>query len=78
MDIRVECYEGYRGQERPQRLMFGRRQVAVVEIVDRWLDPEHRYFKVLGDDDGLYIIRYDVLEDRWELTLFDRRCNRPG
>lgn len=78
MDIRVECYEGYRGQERPRRLMFGRRQVAVVEIVDRWLDPEHRYFKVLGDDDGLYIIRYDVPDDRWELTLFDSRCNRPG
>lgn len=78
MKIRVECYEGYRGQERPRRLLFGRRQVAVVEIVDRWLDPEHRYFKVRGDDDGLYIICYDVPEDHWELTLFDRRSNRAG
>ena len=78
MKIRVECYDGYRGQEQPRRLFLGRRQVAVVEIVDRWLDPEYRYFKVRGDDAGLYIIRYDVPEDRWELTLFDRRCNRPG
>jgi hypothetical protein len=78
MDIRVECYDGYRGQEQPRRLFLGRRQVSVVEIVDHWLDPEHRYFKVRGDDAGLYIIRYDVQGDLWELTLFDRRCNRPG
>lgn len=75
MEIRVECYAGYRGQERPRRLFMGRRQVAVVEIVDRWLDPEHRYFKLRGDDGSLYIIRYDVRRDSWELTMFD---GRPG
>lgn len=73
MQIRVECYAGYRGQERPLRLLLGRRQVAVVEIVDRWLDPDHRYFKLRGDDGGLYIIRYDMRHDRWELTMFDGR-----
>lgn len=73
MEIRVECYAGYRGQERPLRLLLGRRQVAVVEIVDRWLDPDHRYFKLRGDDGGLYIIRYDMHHDRWELTMFDGR-----
>ena len=77
MKIRVECYACYRGQERPQRLLLGRRQVAVVEIVDRWLDPEHRYFKLRGDDGGLYIIRYDVGSDSWELTLFDGRRSVP-
>jgi hypothetical protein len=78
MKIRVECYAGYRGEEHPRRLLLGRRQVDVVEIVDRWLDLDHRYFKVRGDDTGLYIIRYDVQGDRWELTLFDRRSNRTG
>ncbi len=73
MKIRVECYAGYRDQERPRRLLLGRRQVAVVEIVDRWLDPEHRYFKVRGDDGALYIIRYDVCHDSWELTMYDGR-----
>ncbi len=78
MKIRVECYDGYRGQEQPRRLYLGRRQVAVAEILDRWLDPDHRYFKLRGEDAGLYIIRYDVQEDLWELTLFDRRGNRTG
>ncbi len=74
MKIRVECHAGYRAQELPQRLFLGLRQVAVMEIVDRWLDPEHRYFKMRGDDGGQYIIRNDVQGDHWELTLFDRRC----
>jgi RNA 3'-terminal phosphate cyclase len=39
--------------------------------VDRWLDPRHRYFKVRGDDGGIYILRHDTARDRWELTLFD-------
>lgn len=78
MKIRVECYDGYRGQEQPRRLYLGRRQVAVAEILDRWLDPDHRYFKVRGEDAGLYIIRCDVQDDLWELTLFDRRSNRTG
>lgn len=68
--IRVECYAGYRGEETPQRFYFGERKVEVVEVLDRWLGPDHRYFKVKGDDRGTYIIRYDVPSDRWELTMF--------
>ena len=46
-------------------------EVAVTEVIDRWLDPEHRYFKVRGEDGGIYLIRQDTRSDRWELTLFD-------
>jgi hypothetical protein len=43
----------------------------VVEILDRWLAPDHRYFKVRGDDGAIYIIRHDVAGGYWELTMFD-------
>jgi len=68
--IRVECYAGYRGEETPVRFYLGERKVEVIEVLDRWLSPAHRYFKVKGDDGGLYIIRYDVPSDQWELTTF--------
>ena len=71
--IRVECYAGYRGEETPQRFYLGRRRVEVVTVLDRWLGPDHRYFKVQGDDGGTYIVRYDVPSDRWELTMFSAR-----
>lgn len=73
MIVRVECYAGYRGEETPRRFFLGERAVDVVEVLDRWLAPDHRYFKVAGDDRATYILRHDVVTARWELTLFERR-----
>jgi hypothetical protein len=69
--LRVECYAGHRADTEPRRLYIGPREVAVTEIIDRWLDPTHRYFKLRGDDGGIYLLRQDAVEDRWEMTLYD-------
>lgn len=69
--LKVECYAGHRGEETPLRFYLGKRCVEVDEVIDRWLDPEHRYFKLRGDDGGVYILRHSTGEDRWEMTLFD-------
>jgi hypothetical protein len=68
--IRVECYAGARGDETPRTLIIGDRRVGVVEILDRWLAPDHRYFKLKGDDGHVYIVRYDNSSDEWDLTMF--------
>ena len=68
--IFVECYAGYRGEETPLRFRLGDRVVEVSEVVDRWLAPDHRYFKVHASDGSLYILRYDSLADEWEMTFF--------
>ena len=75
--LRVECYAGHRADAEPRWLHIGQREVAVTEIIDRWLDPRHRYFKLRGDDGGIYLLRQDTIEDRWEMTLYDsgRRCD---
>ena len=69
--LRVECYAGHRADTEPRRLHRGQREMAVTEIIDRWLDPRHRYFKLRGDDGGIYLLRQDTVEDRWEMTLLD-------
>lgn len=69
--IRVECYAGQRAEESPRRFFIGQRKIEVSEIIDRWLDPEHSYFKLRGDDGGIYILRYDRAADAWEMILFD-------
>jgi len=69
--MKVECYAGYRGEEAPRRFYLGKRCVEVLEILDRWLDPTHRYFKLRGDDSAIYILRYSTSEDAWEMTLFN-------
>ena len=69
--IRVECSAGHRGEETPRRFFLGARGIEVVEVLDRWLGPEQRYFKVRGGDGGVYILRHDVPGDEWAMTLFD-------
>ncbi|MGD9330702.1 MAG: hypothetical protein PVJ53_05285 [Desulfobacterales bacterium] len=44
--------------------------MEVVEIVDRWLSPQHRYFKFLTADRAQWIIRHDTQVGLWELTLY--------
>jgi len=69
--VRVDCYAGYRAEESPRRFFIGKRQIEVVEIIDRWLDPASSHFKVRGDDGGIYILRYDQGTDSWEMILFN-------
>jgi len=69
--IMVECHAGYRGDETPVRFYLGKRCIEVTEVLDRWLDPAYRYFKLRGDDDGIYILRHSTRDDVWELKLFN-------
>ncbi|MGD8925427.1 MAG: hypothetical protein PVG20_01170 [Thioalkalispiraceae bacterium] len=71
LQITVECYAGYRGEETPQRFYLGERCIEIKEVIDRWYDPASRYFKVRGDDEGIYMLRHVTDKDQWEMTLFD-------
>ena len=62
--IRVESYAGYRGEETPRRFHLGDKAEDIVEVVDRWLSPEHRYFKCLSSDSSIDLMRHDVRADR--------------
>lgn len=56
--------------EAPRAFVLGARRITVAKELDRWLDPEHRCFKVRGDDGDIYILQYGVPSDACELTLF--------
>ena len=70
-EIRVECYAGHRGEQTPLRFYLGDNEIEVAELLDSWLAPDHRYFKVRSDDDAVYILRHDTEQQCWELTMFD-------
>ena len=76
VELRVSCYAGYRGEEAPQRFFLGERRIDVVDVLDRWTAPDRRYFKCRGSDGDLYILRHDVVHERWELTMFARGSGR--
>ena len=70
--IAVECYAGYRGEQTPRAIVIGSARVEVAEVIDQWLAPDHRYFKLRGVDGHTYIVRHDVATNLWELTLYQR------
>lgn len=77
MEIRVECYAGYRGEETPRRIWLGNRKIEVKEIQDRWLATTHRYFKIHGDDNAIYILRHNSETWEWDLTFY-QQAQKPS
>ena len=71
--IRVDCYAGHRGEQTPQRFHLGERAIDVIEVMDQWLAPDHRYFKVAGSDGAIYILRHDTPSGRWALVMYEGR-----
>jgi hypothetical protein len=66
--VKVECYAGYKGDERPTGFLLEGRSLKVEEIVDRWYDVDCNYYKVVADDGGSYLLRHDLDTDGWELV----------
>lgn len=70
-EVRVECYAGSRGDERPLVVWLADRRIAVRAIVDCWLSENHAFFRVAGDDGVRYLLRRDDGRDRWEMIRAD-------
>jgi len=67
----VECYAGYRADERPEAFWLHERRIAVREILDRWLGEDYAYFTVTGEDGVRYILRRDDRRDQWGLISME-------
>ena len=67
---RVECYSGYKKDERPVRFTLGGRSCEIVEIDDRWYSPGAMYFRVKADDGNIYVLRHDEIQDEWTLEAY--------
>ena len=75
--IRVECYSGYRADERPARFVLRGRTFEVECVEDRWYSPVAAYFRVRADDGNFYVLRHDSTQDFWTLDAF-RAVHKGG
>ncbi|HUB33038.1 MAG TPA: hypothetical protein VMA31_08415 [Bryobacteraceae bacterium] len=73
MIAEVESYSGYKADERPLRFRFpGGEWLEVLEILDRWYDPDAVYFRLRASDGNLYVLRHREPADEWTLEAFRR------
>ncbi len=71
--LEVECYAGYRADERPLRFRIRARSTEtreVAQVLDQWYGQHFRSFKVVADDGNVYILRHSEPEDVWTLDSF--------
>jgi hypothetical protein len=68
--MRVECYAGYKGDERPVKVQIGEKMVDVAEVEDRWYSPGATYFRVLLASGERYVLRREDIQDLWTLQAF--------
>jgi hypothetical protein len=74
--VLVECYSGYKANERPVAFMFNGFRREISEILDRWYEggmksdaPVIDYFKVKTSDGNVFILRYDIQSDEWAIRI---------
>jgi len=72
-NIKVECYAGYKSDQRPQRFTMGDQQLEVREVEDQWYGPSCQYFRVRACDGNIYVLRHDEEADCWSLDAY-RKC----
>jgi hypothetical protein len=73
-EIKVECYAGYKADQRPVRFILGANVLEIVELEDQWYSPSARYFRVRASDSNIYILHHDEEKDRWTLDAFRKVC----
>ena len=68
--IRVECYAGYKAEERPVRIVFASQTLEISEVEDRWYSPGATYFRVRVETGERYVLRREDAQDVWSLTAY--------
>ena len=68
--ITVECYSGYKLNEKPTAFNLMGHPYKVKEIIDTWRSEAASFFKVKANDDNIYLLKYDERQDKWDLVFF--------
>jgi uncharacterized protein (UPF0128 family) len=72
MHVDVDCYSGYKADERPVRFRLDGHEYLVEELLDQWYGQSEVFFKVRADDGNLYILsrEWPSPTGRWLLVSF--------
>jgi hypothetical protein len=73
--VEVDCYAGYRGDERPVRVRLGGQVLEVAEVQDRWYSPGESYFRVRVKDGESYVLKRSDAQDVWSLEAYRKAAN---
>jgi hypothetical protein len=59
-------------------MVLAGRRIEFAEVLDQWLAPDHRYFRLRSTDEDSFILRHDTTTGHWELTMFRSGAAEEG
>jgi len=75
VNVEVECYAGYRGDERPVRVRLGEQVLEVAAVEDRWYSPGETYFRVRVEGGDRYVLKRNDAQDVWSMEAYRSMAN---
>ena len=67
MPALVECHSGYQYAQRPAAFFWQGEKKLVEAILDQWLTPAARSFRVITQDQQIFELHFRVDLDAWEV-----------
>lgn len=63
----VECHSDYQYAQRPVALLWLGDRKIIEAVLDQWLTPEGRYFRVLTQDQQIFELCFTFASDDWQI-----------
>jgi hypothetical protein len=67
MSQSVECHSGYHYAQRPVAFFWQGERTLVEAIIDTWLTPEKRCFRVITPDHQIFELFFVYATDDWQV-----------
>ena len=70
--LEVDCYSGYKVDERPVRFRLEGREYRIEEVLDQWREPDSNFYRVRADNGRAYVLRQNSTPEAfWDLVSSD-------
>jgi hypothetical protein len=63
--VKVECYSGYKGGEKPRKIIIEGIRYRILNILTQWREPENEYFQVVCENNQKHLLCHHLITNDW-------------
>ena len=75
--IHVECYSGFKADERPVKIWLEGELKEIVDVEDSWYSPGETFFRILLTNGDRYVLRHVEAQDLWTIQAYRAAKSPP-
>ena len=63
----VECHSEHEYAEKPTALLWEGKRLEIKKILEEWLGPGEKCFRVETEDEQDFLLIYQIASDQWQI-----------